>query len=139
MDETGRWAVRLLGIQREDHPLRDNGLFGGQSGNPVAFQMMFASLFPLAPLLALIIGLGDLRIDANRLLWFNRKPVPSSASGIGIWLQILSYLQYFSVMTNAFISQFPQFFFILFQSLLPPIFAPISTAKPAPSKRGSSL
>ncbi|VDK80264.1 unnamed protein product [Cylicostephanus goldi] len=41
--------------------------------------MMFAALFPLAPLIALIIGLIDLRIDALRLLWFNRRPIPVMA------------------------------------------------------------
>ncbi|VDP18284.1 unnamed protein product [Heligmosomoides polygyrus] len=68
--------------------------------------MMFAALFPLAPLIALIIGLIDLRVDALRLLWLNRRPVPVMASGIGIWLPILYFLQYAAVMTNAFIIAF---------------------------------
>ncbi|EYC12594.1 hypothetical protein Y032_0046g1314 [Ancylostoma ceylanicum] len=68
--------------------------------------MMFAALFPLAPLIALIIGLIDLRIDALRLLWLNRRPIPVMASGIGIWLPILYFLQYAAVMTNAFIIAF---------------------------------
>ncbi|PIO69957.1 hypothetical protein TELCIR_08204 [Teladorsagia circumcincta] len=68
--------------------------------------MMFAALFPLAPLLALVIGIIDLRVDALRLLWLNRRPIPMMASGIGIWLPILYFLQYAAVMTNAFISKF---------------------------------
>ncbi|KAK5979463.1 Anoctamin [Trichostrongylus colubriformis] len=68
--------------------------------------MMFAALFPLAPLLALVIGVIDLRIDALRLLWLNRRPIPVMASGIGIWLPILYFLQYAAVMTNAFIIAF---------------------------------
>ncbi|KAK6055385.1 hypothetical protein COOONC_07110, partial [Cooperia oncophora] len=59
-----------------------------------------------APLLALIIGVIDLRIDALRLLWLNRRPIPAMASGIGIWLPILYFLQYAAVMTNAFIIAF---------------------------------
>ncbi|KAK6741854.1 hypothetical protein RB195_009618 [Necator americanus] len=43
--------------------------------------MMFAALFPLAPLIALIIGLIDLRVDALRLLWLNRRPIPVMTSG----------------------------------------------------------
>ncbi|PAV64517.1 hypothetical protein WR25_27234 isoform B [Diploscapter pachys] len=43
--------------------------------------MMFAALFPLAPLFALIFGLVDLRIDAHRLIWFNRRPVPVTTNG----------------------------------------------------------
>ncbi|CAX51677.2 Anoctamin [Caenorhabditis elegans] len=68
--------------------------------------MMFASLFPLAPLLALIIGFVDMRIDAHRLIWFNRKPIPIITNGIGIWLPILTFLQYCAVFTNAFIVAF---------------------------------
>uniref|UniRef100_A0A7I4YAB4 Anoctamin n=1 Tax=Haemonchus contortus TaxID=6289 RepID=A0A7I4YAB4_HAECO len=68
--------------------------------------MMFAALFPLAPLLALVIGIIDLRIDAVRLLWLNRRPIPVMANGIGIWLPILYFLQYAAVMTNAFIIAF---------------------------------
>ncbi|CAI4229657.1 unnamed protein product [Auanema sp. JU1783] len=68
--------------------------------------MMFAALFPLAPLISLIIGLVDLRIDAHRLLWFNRRPLPSAANGIGIWLPVLFFLQYAAIMTNAFIIAF---------------------------------
>ncbi|PIC39466.1 hypothetical protein B9Z55_011144 [Caenorhabditis nigoni] len=68
--------------------------------------MMFASLFPLSPLLALIIGFVDMRIDAHRLIWFNRKPIPLITNGIGIWLPILTFLQYCAVFTNAFIVAF---------------------------------
>ncbi|GMS89326.1 hypothetical protein PENTCL1PPCAC_11500 [Pristionchus entomophagus] len=68
--------------------------------------MMFAALFPLAPLIALIIGLIDIRIDASRLVWFNRRPIPERVSGIGIWLNILTFIQYAAVLTNAFIVSF---------------------------------
>lgn len=80
---------------------------------------MFAALFPLAPLIALIIGVIDIRIDASRLVWFNRRPIPERVagifilsshfssylylSGIGIWLNILTFIQYAAVLTNAFI------------------------------------
>jgi hypothetical protein len=45
---------------------------------------MFAASFPLAPLLALIINLIDLRMDARRLLWWNRRPIGLIATDIGI-------------------------------------------------------
>ncbi|KAF8359770.1 anoh-1, partial [Pristionchus pacificus] len=68
--------------------------------------MMFAALFPLAPLIALIIGVIDIRIDASRLVWFNRRPIPERVAGIGIWLNILTFIQYAAVLTNAFIVSF---------------------------------
>uniref|UniRef100_A0A915B4Y7 Anoctamin n=2 Tax=Parascaris univalens TaxID=6257 RepID=A0A915B4Y7_PARUN len=68
--------------------------------------MMFAPLFPLAPLLALVIGLIDIRIDARRLLWFNRRPIAFIATNIGIWNAIVNFIQYFAVITNTFIVAF---------------------------------
>ncbi len=44
---------------------------------------MFTAAFPLAPLVALITNLIDVRVDAKRLLWFNRRPVAFIASDIG--------------------------------------------------------
>ena len=48
------------------------------------FVLVFAALFPLAPLIALFIGLADLRIDAKRLVWFNRRPIPVRVAGLSI-------------------------------------------------------
>uniref|UniRef100_F1LEB9 Anoctamin n=1 Tax=Ascaris suum TaxID=6253 RepID=F1LEB9_ASCSU len=62
--------------------------------------------FPLAPLLALVIGLIDIRIDARRLVWFNRRPVAFIATNIGVWNAIVNFIQYFAVITNAFIVAF---------------------------------
>ncbi|CAJ0942649.1 unnamed protein product, partial [Mesorhabditis belari] len=85
--------------------------------------MMFAALFPLSPLIGLIIGLVDLRVDASRLIWFNRRPVPVVTTGIGIWLPIITFLQYAAVLTNAFIvaftSDFCKNFFGSANSLVP--------------------
>lgn len=44
---------------------------------------MFAAAFPLAPLIALITNVIDLRIDARRMLWFNRRPFAERAEDIG--------------------------------------------------------
>lgn len=57
---------------------------------------MFAAAFPLAPLIALITNVIDLRVDARRMLWFNRRPLAERAEDIG---------KCFLVMTNSFIHQ----------------------------------
>ncbi|PIO60079.1 hypothetical protein TELCIR_18431 [Teladorsagia circumcincta] len=94
-------------IRPENNGFQVNGLFGlgdrykdiclpGTCGSLLALQLishmiikplpkftkdiMFAALFPLAPLLALVIGIIDLRVDALRLLWLNRRPIPMMAS-----------------------------------------------------------
>uniref|UniRef100_A0A9J2Q3A6 Anoctamin n=1 Tax=Ascaris lumbricoides TaxID=6252 RepID=A0A9J2Q3A6_ASCLU len=76
---------------------------------------MFAPLFPLAPLLALVIGLIDIRIDARRLVWFNRRPIAFIATNIGIWNAIVNFIQYFAVITNTFIGKY-LLYFLLFQN-----------------------
>ena len=46
------------------------------------FQL-FATSFPLAPLLALLTNMFDLRVDAKRLLWWYRRPIALVAQDIG--------------------------------------------------------
>ncbi|XP_065667826.1 anoctamin-3 isoform X3 [Hydra vulgaris] len=67
------------------------------------YLMLFASALPLAPLIAMVTTLIDLRIDARRLLWFNRRPVPERAEDIGMWFTILSFLNFVGIITNALI------------------------------------
>lgn len=44
---------------------------------------LFAAACPLAPLIALGTNMVDLRIDARRLLWLNRRPIPLRTQDIG--------------------------------------------------------
>ena len=46
-------------------------------------MQLFAAAFPLAPLIALVTNMFDLRLDARRLLWKNRRPVAFRAEDIG--------------------------------------------------------
>ncbi|XP_022659690.1 anoctamin-7-like isoform X2 [Varroa destructor] len=70
------------------------------------YLVLFACSFPLAPLLALGYNIFDLRIDSNRLLWINRRPVPFRDDDIGIWLHLFNFINYFGVVTNAFLIAF---------------------------------
>eukprot|EP00794_Sanderia_malayensis_P006792 gene6792-7557_t len=65
------------------------------------YLMLFAAALPLAPLIALVTNLIDLRIDARRLLWLNKRPIPLRAQDIGTWYTILKLLNYVGVITNA--------------------------------------
>lgn len=67
------------------------------------YLMLFAAACPLAPLIALVTNMFDLRIDARRLLWLNRRPVPRRSQDIGMWYTILQLLNYIGIITNAFI------------------------------------
>ena len=48
----------------------------------VSFQL-FAASFPLAPLIALLINMVDIKIDAKRLIWMYKRPVGRIAQDIG--------------------------------------------------------
>lgn len=70
------------------------------------FLMLFAAAFPLAPLIALLTNAIDMKIDASRLLWIDRRPVAFRAEDIGMWYSILEFLNVAGVVTNSFLVAF---------------------------------
>ncbi|XP_061532020.1 anoctamin-5 isoform X2 [Phycodurus eques] len=70
------------------------------------FITLFVASFPLAPLLALINNIIEVRVDAWKLTTQFRRPVASKAHSIGAWEEILSGIAILSVVTNAFIVAF---------------------------------
>ena len=53
------------------------------------FVTMFVAAFPLAPLIALITNLVEIRIDAVNMVKAFRRPVAYQSEGIGVWYDIL--------------------------------------------------
>ncbi|KAL3878156.1 hypothetical protein ACJMK2_030526, partial [Sinanodonta woodiana] len=70
------------------------------------FLMLFAASFPLAPLLAMLVLVIDIRVDAKRLLWWNRRPVAFIAEDIGMWYGILTFVNLCGVISNGFLIAF---------------------------------
>ncbi|XP_060931935.1 anoctamin-5 [Limanda limanda] len=70
------------------------------------FITLFVASFPLAPLLALINNVIEVRVDAWKLTTQYRRPVAAKAHSIGAWEEILSGIAVLSVVTNAFIVAF---------------------------------
>uniref|UniRef100_A0A3Q3J6H7 Anoctamin n=1 Tax=Monopterus albus TaxID=43700 RepID=A0A3Q3J6H7_MONAL len=70
------------------------------------FITLFVASFPLAPLLALINNIIEVRVDAWKLTTQFRRPVAAKAHSIGAWEEILSGIAILSVVTNAFIVAF---------------------------------
>ncbi|XP_065672900.1 anoctamin-3 isoform X2 [Hydra vulgaris] len=64
------------------------------------FVTMFIAAFPLAPLIALVTNLIEIRIDAKKLITQFRRPIPMLDKGIGVWYNILVTVTAFSVMVN---------------------------------------
>lgn len=67
---------------------------------------MFAAGFPLAPLLAFLENLTEIRFDAKKYLVGFRRPPPDRAEDIGTFLSLLEVLSIFAVMTNCAIIAF---------------------------------
>ncbi|XP_075883389.1 anoctamin-5 isoform X4 [Nelusetta ayraudi] len=70
------------------------------------FITLFVASFPLAPLLALINNIIEVRVDSWKLTTQFRRPVASKARSIGAWQEILNGMAVLSVVTNAFIVAF---------------------------------
>lgn len=63
--------------------------------------MLFAPAFPLAPLLALINNLIEIRSSSYRLVKGYRRPAWKAREGIGTWMSVLNTLGFLAVITNA--------------------------------------
>ncbi|XP_056137369.1 anoctamin-5 [Lampris incognitus] len=70
------------------------------------FITLFVASFPLAPLMALINNIIEIRVDAWKFTTQFRRPVASKAHSIGAWEEILNGVAVLSVVTNAFIVAF---------------------------------
>jgi anoctamin-10 len=67
------------------------------------YVTMFVSAFSLAPALAFVNNILQIRTDALKLCKYYRRPLAVSSSNIGSWLYVLEALSIFSVITNCFL------------------------------------
>jgi hypothetical protein len=77
--------------------------------------MLFASAFPLAPLLALLNNLIEIHTDSAKFLLQTNRPDYEGSSGIGVWYVILEVLGAVAVITNCCLIAFSQgtlFYFV---------------------------
>ncbi|KAG9285120.1 hypothetical protein G9A89_008467 [Geosiphon pyriformis] len=70
------------------------------------FISLFAPAFPLAPLFAWINNLSEIRGDAFKYIQTRKRPVGLLAQNIGMWNNILNFISFLSVLTNATILAF---------------------------------
>jgi anoctamin-8 len=64
------------------------------------YVSFFSIAFPLAPLLALLNNLVELRTDAFKLCHTKQRPLARKGSGIGIWFSVLQSMSVLAVITN---------------------------------------
>nr|XP_046234933.1 anoctamin-6 [Scatophagus argus] len=70
------------------------------------FVTLFVASFPLAPVLALVNNLFEIRVDAWKITTQFRRVVPEKAQDIGAWQPILQGVAILAVATNAMIIAF---------------------------------
>lgn len=70
---------------------------------------LFVASFPLAPVLALVNNLFEIRVDAWKITTQFRRIVPEKAQDIGAWQPILQGVAILAVATN--VSYCSQFFY----------------------------
>ncbi|XP_037704201.1 anoctamin-6 isoform X2 [Choloepus didactylus] len=70
------------------------------------FVTLFVASFPLAPLLALVNNILEVRVDAWKMTTQYRRMVPEKAQDIGAWQPIMQGIAILAVVTNAMIIAF---------------------------------
>lgn len=68
--------------------------------------MLFSVAFPLAPLFVFISAFVEIRVDAIKFVFSQRRPSPGIAAGIGAWQLVLEGLSELSVLVNAVVIAF---------------------------------
>nr|XP_054098154.1 anoctamin-5 isoform X5 [Callithrix jacchus] len=104
-------SEKLYSRWEQDHDLESFGPLGLfyeylETVIQFGFVTLFVASFPLAPLLALINNIVEIRVDAWKLTTQYRRTVASKAHSIGVWQDILYGMAVLSVATNAFIVAF---------------------------------
>ncbi|XP_069888820.1 anoctamin-5 isoform X2 [Dipodomys merriami] len=104
-------SEKLYSRWEQDHDLQTFGHLGLfyeylETVIQFGFVTLFVASFPLAPLLALINNIVEIRVDAWKLTTQYRRPVAAKAHSIGVWQDILHAMAVLSVATNAFIVAF---------------------------------
>lgn len=64
------------------------------------FVTLFVASFPLAPLLALVNNILEIRVDAWKMTTQYRRMVPEKAQDIGAWQPIMQGIAILAVVTN---------------------------------------
>ena len=64
------------------------------------FVTLFVAAFPLAPLFALLNNIGEIRLDAYKMVKEARRPLAERVEDIGAWYGILKGVTYAAVVSN---------------------------------------
>ncbi|XP_077452165.1 anoctamin-9 isoform X2 [Stigmatopora argus] len=68
-----------------------------------SFTTIFVAAFPLAPLLALINNVIEIRLDAIKMVTLERRLVPKKTNDIGVWINLLEAIGVLAVIANGLV------------------------------------
>ncbi|KAF7666802.1 hypothetical protein LDENG_00093680 [Lucifuga dentata] len=68
-----------------------------------SFTTIFVAAFPLAPLLALINNIFEIRLDAIKMVSLERRMIPKKTKDIGIWTKVLEAIGVLAVIANGLV------------------------------------
>ncbi|XP_071755205.1 anoctamin-9 [Centroberyx gerrardi] len=68
-----------------------------------SFTTIFVAAFPLAPLLALLNNIFEIRLDAIKMVSLERRLVPKKTNDIGIWTKVLEAIGVLAVIANGLV------------------------------------
>ncbi|KAK6625541.1 hypothetical protein RUM43_005840 [Polyplax serrata] len=99
---------RKLTRWEEDYQMQDAGRFALfeeylEMVLQYGFVTLFVAAFPLAPLFAFLNNIGEIRLDAYKMVTQSRRPLAERVQNIGAWYGILKGLTYAAVVSNAFV------------------------------------
>ncbi|KAJ3173819.1 Anoctamin-7 [Irineochytrium annulatum] len=89
----------------------------------VGFVALFSCAFPLAPLLALINNLLEIRFGSFRLVAESRRPFVLRTTGVGAWNLMARFVSRAAVLINGFIVAFSsRYFSTVYLASVPPAY-----------------
>ncbi|XP_031586247.1 anoctamin-9 [Oreochromis aureus] len=68
-----------------------------------SFTTIFVAAFPLAPLLALINNIFEIRLDAIKMVRLEQRLVPKKTNDIGVWTKLLEAIGVLAVIANGLV------------------------------------
>lgn len=90
-----KWEMEYRLVQDEGDMFKYNQLV-----IQYGYVVLFGAAFPLAPVIALINNLLNVRVYSVQMLKLNNRPNRRGANSIGVWYWILEFLGIVSVITN---------------------------------------
>ncbi len=91
------------------------------------FISLFVCSCPIAPMIEYVSNVVEIRVDARKLLYDYRRPIPQGNQDIGTWMDVFVALSFLSVITNSgivcftmdvFPSEMKVWLFITFQYVI---------------------